>query len=143
MKDEQRIRVFVYGTLKPGERNFDRYCAAKVVEMQEAIGFGQLYALPFGYPAMTKGTNCVYGYLLSFDDPDVLLNLDALEDYQPDRPLTENEYIREKIETFSLERQPLGLAWVYRMTPEMAKRLNGILLPNGRWTGTESKKRFY
>ena len=139
MKDEQKFRVFVYGTLKPGECNFDRYCAAKVVEMQEAIGLGQLYDLPFGYPAMTTGINDVYGYLLSFDDPNILLNLDVLEDYQPDRPATENEYIRTEIETFSLERQPLGLAWVYRMTPEMAKRLNGILLPSGRWTGSKRK----
>jgi gamma-glutamylcyclotransferase (GGCT)/AIG2-like uncharacterized protein YtfP len=143
MRDEQTIRVFVYGTLKPGESNFDRYCAARVVEMQAAIVYGRLYDLPFGYPAMTAGTDCVYGYLLSFDDPKILLNLDELEDYQPDRSDDENEYIREKIETFSPERQPLGLAWVYRMTPEMAERLNGILLPHGQWMGRESNKQFY
>jgi gamma-glutamylcyclotransferase (GGCT)/AIG2-like uncharacterized protein YtfP len=127
--------VFVYGTLKPGEENFDRYCAGRIVSAQEAIALGQLYDLPFGYPAMTPGSGLVYGVVLSFTDPTLLVHLDELEAFDPHRPPEENEYIRQKIETFSLNCQPLGWAWVYLMNSEQAKQLGGMLLPDGWWTG--------
>jgi len=129
------IQVFVYGTLKPGESNFDRHCQ-KALEIQEAIAYGTLYALPMGYPAMTCGNSLVHGFLLSFSDPKILIALDELEDYCPDRSIEQNEYYRQKTQTFSLTRQPLGDAWVYLMELEKAKRL-GVLLPEGHWTGHE------
>jgi gamma-glutamylcyclotransferase (GGCT)/AIG2-like uncharacterized protein YtfP len=129
------LQIFVYGTLKPGEANFDRHCQ-KALEIQEAIAHGDLYALPMGYPAMTSGNSLIYGFLLSFHDPQILAELDDLEDYCPDRPFEENEYYRQKIQTFSLTHQPLGNAWVYLMECEKAKRL-GVLVPEGRWTGHE------
>ncbi|NET53980.1 MAG: gamma-glutamylcyclotransferase, partial [Merismopedia sp. SIO2A8] len=49
MNHEQDTKVFVYGTLKPGEVNYDQYCASKVVEEIRAIAFGELFDLPIGY----------------------------------------------------------------------------------------------
>jgi gamma-glutamylcyclotransferase (GGCT)/AIG2-like uncharacterized protein YtfP len=131
------IQIFVYGTLKPGESNFDRHCQ-NVIQIQEAIVHGTLYDFPaLGYPAMTPGDSSVYGFLLSFTEPKILIALDELEDYSADRPLEQNEYYRQKIQTFSLSHQSLGDAWVYLMEPEKAKRLGGVLLSEGRWTGHE------
>ncbi|PSB14812.1 hypothetical protein C7B76_15225 [filamentous cyanobacterium CCP2] len=128
-----RLNVFTYGTLKPGERYYDRYCADKVLAIQEAIVYGQLYDLSLGYPAMTLGDRLVYGMLLSFADQKVLEALDELEDYSPHRPSEENEYLRIEQETFGVELQPLGRAWIYVMEQERVKRLKGVLLPEGRW----------
>jgi gamma-glutamylcyclotransferase (GGCT)/AIG2-like uncharacterized protein YtfP len=61
-----RAIVFVYGTLKPGENNYQIYCAGKVLAEQRAIAFGRLFSLPAGYPAMTPGDCPVHGFLLSF-----------------------------------------------------------------------------
>ncbi len=72
------VQVFVYGTLKPGERNYQRYCAGKVVEAQRAFTLGRLFALPMGYPAMTTGADIVHGYLLTFADLAILDALDEL-----------------------------------------------------------------
>ena len=134
------IKIFVYGTLKPGEENFDRHCQKaleqKALEIQEAIAHGTLYALPMGYPAMTSGNSLIYGFLLLFHDPHILAELDDLEDCCPDRPFEQNEYYRQKIQTFSLAHQSLGTAWVYLIEREKAKRL-GVLLPEGHWTGHE------
>jgi gamma-glutamylcyclotransferase (GGCT)/AIG2-like uncharacterized protein YtfP len=130
-KDRQ-TRIFVYGTLKPGEANFDRYCQ-NALKIQAAIAYGTLYDLPLGYPAMTPGNSPVYGFLLSFAHPQILLELDELEDYRPDRPMEENEYYRKKIQTFSPSHQSLGDAWVYLMELEKAKRLGGVLLSEGLW----------
>lgn len=132
------LRVFVYGTLKPGECNYDRYCAASVVEVQAAFAYGQLFDLPFGYPAMTSGDSPVYGFVLSFAEPDTLAQLDELEDYDPHRPADQNEYIRVEIATFGLDHQPIGPAWVYLMSLEQVKCFNGIVLPKGDWASSNS-----
>ncbi|NET37544.1 MAG: gamma-glutamylcyclotransferase [Cyanothece sp. SIO1E1] len=128
------MRVFVYGTLKPGEANYPRYCAGKVAMAIPAIARGQLFALPFGYPAMMHGDDWIYGYLLNFQNPAVLITLDLLEDYQPDRPAHKNEYERVQIPVFDRKRQPQGLAWAYLMQPDRIHRCQGTLIPGGNWS---------
>jgi len=129
------IRVFVYGSLKPGEKNYNRYCRGRVQAEQEAIVQGNLFDLPhLGYPAMTPGEGWVYGYLLSFGDADLLAALDQLEDYEADRPLAENEYYREWIGVMGGDRQPLGAAWCYFMLPEAVQARGGVQVSSGRWS---------
>jgi gamma-glutamylcyclotransferase (GGCT)/AIG2-like uncharacterized protein YtfP len=128
------LKVFVYGTLKPGEANYQRYCAGRVVEAKRAIAFGQLYDLPLGYPAMTPGNSPIQGFVLTFADPAILSDLDDLEDYDPNRTPEENEYYRQQIETHSPAGQALGLAWAYLMTFEQVQRLEGVLMPPGWWS---------
>lgn len=130
-----RYSVFVYGTLQPGERYYGPYCADAVIEAVPAIAHGELYDLPLGYPAMTPGDRPIQGYCLTFDSPDALARLDELEEYEPGRSPQENEYQRETIEVFSLDRQPLGYAWVYRMSTEQAITLGGTRHADPYWTG--------
>ena len=139
LDDSPLIRVFVYGTLKPDEAAYEKYCAGRVVAACEAIAPGQLFALPMGYPAMTTGEGWVYGFLLTFADPDILKELDEWENYDPDRPADENEYQREEIEVRGGDRQPLGQAWVYRITAEQAKRFGGVLLIEGQWSSKRNR----
>lgn len=136
-KSDNLVKVFVYGTLKPGESNYQHYCAGLAVESQRAIALGHLFALPFGYPAMILGDGLVQGYLLSFSNRDILHHLDWLEDYDPKRPTTENEYNRQQIEIYNLEMVSLGLAWVYLMTLEQVRSCQGTLLPDGWWSSGE------
>lgn len=132
----QPVNVFVYGTLKPGEANYQSFCAGRVLEARRAVAFGQLFALPFGYPAMTLGENPVHGFLLSFPDETVLLCLDWLEDYQANRLVGDNEYTRQQIVTYSpVDTSLLGTAWVYLMSLEQVQSLGGTLLANGWWSG--------
>ncbi|HEY9639531.1 MAG TPA: gamma-glutamylcyclotransferase [Coleofasciculaceae cyanobacterium] len=128
------LRVFVYGTLKPGESNYDAYCASRIVDIQAALAYGELFDLPFDYPAMTAGDRPIYGYLLGFADPAVLEDLDELEGYSPHQALEDNEYLRDEIEVFSLDGQSLGVAWVYLMNLQQALSLGGTLVPEGKWT---------
>jgi len=130
----QPFRVFVYGTLKPGEENYDRYCKNWVTQSQEATVQGKLFALPAGYPALTSGNNRVYGFLLSFIDPAVLALLDELEGYDPSRSLSQNDYLRVETQVSSLACNPLGRAWIYQMQPERIAQARGIWLPEGYWS---------
>ncbi len=127
------IHVFVYGTLKPGECNYQRYCHGRVIAQRPAFAQGKLYALSLGYPGMVTGTGIVQGVILSFSDPNIFLDLDQLEDYQPQRPPEENEYQRQKIQVFDLNHQPLGLVWAYLMDIQKVQFYSGVLIPNGCW----------
>lgn len=129
------LRVFVYGTLKPGEANYQRYCAGKILNAKRAVTIGKLFALPMGYPAMTPGQNQVHGYLLSFSEPEVLSALDYLEDYQPTRAISENLYNRQQVEVYDLQGKSLGWAWAYFMTLELVGKFNGTLQADGWWSG--------
>lgn len=48
---DDRLSLFVYGTLKLGERNHDRYCQG-FASVEEATVRGRLYDLPFGFPGL-------------------------------------------------------------------------------------------
>jgi gamma-glutamylcyclotransferase (GGCT)/AIG2-like uncharacterized protein YtfP len=135
VKYSEPLRVFVYGTLKPGEANYQRYCAGKVVNAKRAVTLGKLFALPMGYPAMTPGQNQVHGYLLCFSNLEVLSALDYLEDYQSNRPMLENLYNRQQVEVYDLQGESLGWAWAYFMTLELVGKFKGILQVDGWWSG--------
>jgi gamma-glutamylcyclotransferase (GGCT)/AIG2-like uncharacterized protein YtfP len=127
--------VFVYGTLKPGECNYQRYCQGVVMQTQPAIAYGQLFQLPMGYPAMISGEGVVQGVILSFSNLSILTVLDQLEDYDPCRPSEQNEYQRQWIQTYTLDHQPLQQVWAYLMTVESLKRFPGVvLIPDGCWS---------
>jgi gamma-glutamylcyclotransferase (GGCT)/AIG2-like uncharacterized protein YtfP len=128
-----RAIVFVYGTLKPRESNYQIYCAGKVLAEQRAMALGRLFSLPAGYPAMTSGDCPVHGFLLSFASSTILDDLDRLEDYQSDRPCHQNEYNRQLIPTFTPDGRSLGLAWVYVMTLDRVSDRGGVWLPDGWW----------
>lgn len=128
------INIFSYGTLKPGELNYKQYCA-QVLTVKRAITFGKLFALPLGYPAMTRGESLVKGFLLSFPDSNILVQLDLLEGFNPSSLAANNEYNRQLIETYDSGLVPLGLAWAYLMTPQQVNSLGGIFLADGWWSG--------
>lgn len=50
-RDSLVFRLFVYGTLKRGFSNHERFCA-NALSVEEAMAFGDLYDLPFGFPAL-------------------------------------------------------------------------------------------
>lgn len=131
------LQVFVYGTLKPGECNYQRYCVGKVVEEKEAIAYGQLFDLSLGYPAMTTGESPVQGFVLTFADSGILRVLDELEDYKPHHKAEENEYNRLEISTYDKAGKALGLAWAYLMTFEKVNRFTGVLIPSGLWNNRQ------
>lgn len=130
------LHVFVYGTLKPGFHNYQRYCAGHTVQEQLALVNGTLYGLPVGYPGLTIGTNWIKGYLLSFPveltEP-ILTDLDQLEGYSSAQPAHLNHYERRWTDVFTLDYQRLGQAWCYYMENETVQHMGGILLPEGEW----------
>jgi gamma-glutamylcyclotransferase (GGCT)/AIG2-like uncharacterized protein YtfP len=73
------------------------------------------------------------GYVLIFKKEEDFRRLDELEGYHPDRPYSENEYIRKKVEVCSIDEAPLGEVWAYEITTHVLKRCQGTLIPGGDW----------
>jgi gamma-glutamylcyclotransferase (GGCT)/AIG2-like uncharacterized protein YtfP len=49
--NDNHLRLFVYGTLKKGFWNFDRFCT-RAINIEPATTWGRLYQLPAGFPAL-------------------------------------------------------------------------------------------
>jgi gamma-glutamylcyclotransferase (GGCT)/AIG2-like uncharacterized protein YtfP len=49
--NDNHLRLFVYGTLKKGFWNFDRFCT-RAISIEPATTWGRLYHLPAGFPAL-------------------------------------------------------------------------------------------
>jgi gamma-glutamylcyclotransferase (GGCT)/AIG2-like uncharacterized protein YtfP len=134
------VRVFVYGTLKPGESNYQTYCQGKTITEIQAYTKGQLYHLPLGYPAITVGINKVKGYLLSFSSNNILISLDCLENYQENRASKYNDYYRQKVFVYSFSDRYLGTAWCYLMTQKKVAEFQGQPLNSDRWYSVSNFK---
>jgi len=130
------LRLFVYGTLKPDESAYPHYCEPYVTATQTACVRGELFHLPQGYPALTRGDRWITGALLVFRQEDAIARVDDFEDYDPTRPAAANLYERVVQPVFSTTQQPLGDAWVYLMSAQRVQTLGGSRVESGVWSQT-------
>ncbi len=139
------MKVFVYGTLKPGEPFFQVFLGARVLTWQPAKTRGCLFHLPLGYPALVvdraadliQGEGWVAGSLLEFAPTDgsaVLSALDVFEEYEATRSPAENQYERQLRAVFAPTGESLGVAWMYVMQRDRVQQLEGIPIPSGVWS---------
>lgn len=85
---ERRLPIFVYGTLRPGQKNYPHYLGGHTVREEPALVAGaDLYYLEDGgYPYLVRGEGEVHGTLLEIAPAayrSILCSLDALEEYDP------------------------------------------------------------
>ncbi|GAA5645720.1 MULTISPECIES: gamma-glutamylcyclotransferase family protein [Vibrio] len=90
--------VFVYGTLRQGQRHHDFLADSQLLGSHETLPEFALYDLG-SYPALINGHQSIQGEVYLIDDA-TLQRLDILEDV----PV---EYRRETLTT------PFGEAWIY------------------------------
>lgn len=151
------LDVFVYGTLKRGQRNHERFCRG-VLAVREATVRGLLYDLPFGFPALvvpkedvwTTGTanyradveaqnNARTGTLGTSPNRDVvhgeLMSFDdseerlpALDSLEGFRPGEKSCYGRVLGPATVAETGAIVPAWVY-----VVESASGVYLPGGCW----------
>jgi gamma-glutamylcyclotransferase (GGCT)/AIG2-like uncharacterized protein YtfP len=133
--------IFVYGTLKQGERNFAVSKQAGWVRSEPAYieGFQLFYIsrrgrLPYGYPAVVMASPAgqqgrVWGEVQWFADLNrALAILDRLEDQG-------REYLRSPaIAYLSNRAEEACLVWVYTYPSlQSVQRASGVWLPEGVW----------
>ncbi|WP_035841354.1 gamma-glutamylcyclotransferase family protein [Kitasatospora azatica] len=133
------LPLFVYGTLRPGLRNHDRYLAGRCELIRPAVlPDTALHAGP-GYPfALPSPGARVIGELLTIHPaafPQVLAALDRLEDCRPDDT---GLYVRRRLSVTVPGTPEPVVAWVYLAGPAAAAQLlaHPAPIPSGDWTDT-------
>ena len=128
------LRVFVYGTLKPGGLYWPRFCEGRVCAVREARVRGCLFDLDLGYPALRLGgSEWVRGVVLDLAGPEVLRGIDRLEGFEPGRDEDRNEYTRRRAEAFDPGGGALGPVWTYEMAADKIEAAGGRRIPDGVW----------
>ncbi|HEX2097620.1 MAG TPA: gamma-glutamylcyclotransferase family protein [Rubrobacteraceae bacterium] len=152
-----QLNIFVYGTLKRGQRNHERFCQ-DLNKAQKATVRGWLYELPYGFPALivpeanvlARGTANyltdittqnhtqagLQGSPLGWDTiygelftfDDPEERLLAFDDLEGFHPGERSLYERVLVPTTLSETKTTLPAWVY-----VAESPSGIYLPRGRW----------
>lgn len=138
MRDRQvRLPFFVYGTLRPGEPNHDRYLRGRIRSERPArLADAVLYDGP-GYPyAVAEPGGVVQGELVTalpgtYDE--LIAALDELEECVPGDPRSLYERVARRV-TLHAD-GTAELAWVYLAGPIVAARLraHGRLIEGGDW----------
>lgn len=132
-----RLPFFVYGTLRPGEVNHDRYLYGRIRSAGPArLADAALYDGP-GYPyAVAEPGGVVHGDLVTalpeaYDE--LLPALDELEECVPGDPRSLYERVARQV-TLDADGSA-ELAWVYVAGPVVAARLRarGRRIAGGDW----------
>ncbi|WP_149552983.1 gamma-glutamylcyclotransferase family protein [Streptomyces marokkonensis] len=136
------LPFFVYGTLRPGERNHDLFLRGRTLREEPGrLRDATLYEGP-GYPyAVEEPGGAVSGELVTALPeayPGLLAELDRLEEYVPGGP--RNLYERVAREVLRDADGTAVRAWVYVAAPAVAARLRarGKPVEGGEWRGVRS-----
>ena len=151
------LNLFVYGTLKRGQRNHEHFCRG-LISVQEATVRGRLYELPVGFPALVvpeadvRATGTMnyladaeaarYNKVEASEIPsswdtvqgellvfdDPEERLPILDDLEGFRPGEKSFYRRVLIPTTLLETGATVPAWAYAL-----RSASGLYLRGGRW----------
>ncbi|GAA1353817.1 gamma-glutamylcyclotransferase family protein [Streptomyces beijiangensis] len=124
---EQELPFFVYGTLRPGERNHDLFLRGRTASEEPASLPGLVLYQGPGYPYAIEAPGTSVGELVTAGPgayPRLLDELDRLED----------EYDRVARDVLRADGTPVR-AWVYVITGAEARRLRsgGHPIPGGDW----------
>jgi gamma-glutamylcyclotransferase (GGCT)/AIG2-like uncharacterized protein YtfP len=136
--DGEPLPFFVYGTLRPGEHNHDRFLRGGTCAEEPALLSGAVLYQGPGYPYAVGGEGTVTGELVTAAPARyqaLLRTLDLLEDYYgPGDP--RNDYVRVVREVRTA--RGAVAAWVYLAADAVAGRLRerGIPIPGGDWAAT-------
>ncbi|MDN5294203.1 MAG: hypothetical protein PWQ91_786 [Eubacteriales bacterium] len=128
-------RLFVYGTLLPGLRNYHRFLAKYDPPYWPAKAKGIMYYIPDDhYPVVVDGEGDVYGVLYETKDLAVILPvLDEIEKYTGVE--SQSHLIREIREVENLETGEKVRAHMFLWPPSRREELEkrGVRIESGDW----------
>ncbi|MGL4773641.1 MAG: gamma-glutamylcyclotransferase family protein [Clostridium sp.] len=137
-------KLFVYGSLRTGFFNYDKYLKGHVISCEEASAKGILYHMPYkGYPAIQQGEGTIYGELITVDNPEeVIKAIDEMEGFiSPGNP--ENEYDKIEVEVTILESNEKVMMPLYFYNKAIDEKFEhkAVLISDGDWKAYMNSKK--
>lgn len=135
----KNINFFVYGSLREGFFNYDKYLKGKVVSIKPAKLENKIvYDMPYkGYPAIMEGNGTVYGEIMEVI-PDiyeeVMEAMDIMEGFKGEGN-SENEYHKTLLEAVHLFDETKEECFVYYYNPSIDDRFEkeAVFIEDGDW----------
>jgi gamma-glutamylcyclotransferase (GGCT)/AIG2-like uncharacterized protein YtfP len=154
--DGPPLVMFFYGTLKRGERNHERFCGG-ALRVEEGAVRGDVYDLPFGYPALVVPGESIHavgtadftrdieerwrlgrGPVPFMEGPRVFGEIFAFDDPESRLPVLDrlegfdptdaSSHYRRVLLPVETNEGSVLLAWAY-----VVEESSGSHLPEGRW----------
>lgn len=137
IKPTEEKKIFVYGSLREGFFNYDKYLNGKVSKPTLAMVKGKLYHLSHkGYPALLDGDDEVIGEIMEMKDfyKDIV-PMDEMEGYFSPEDTSLNEYTRTVMTVKNLETNEYEECYVYKYEQHTHADFNdhAVYLPKGDW----------
>lgn len=137
LKPTEEKKIFVYGSLREGFFNYDKYLSGKVSNITLATVKGKLYHMPHkGYPALLDGEDVVIGEIMEMKDfyKDIIA-MDEMEGYVSAEDTSLNEYTRTVMIVKNLETNQEESVYVYKYEEFNTEDFesHAIYLPHGDW----------
>lgn len=137
LKPTEEKKIFVYGSLREGFYNYEKYLSGKVNTPCLGKIPGKLYHLSHkGYPALLDGNDEVVGEIMEMKDfyKDII-PMDEMEGYISFEDTSLNEYTRTSMLVKNLETNEDEVCYVYKYeqyTDEDFK-VHAEYIPHGDW----------
>ena len=135
----KNINIFVYGSLREGFFNYDKYLSGKISKKMNAkLNNVELYHMPYkGYPAIINGQDSILGEIMVINEADydsTLEAMDAMEGFLGEGN-PENEYHKMIFEVENLESNEIESCYVYFYNKDKDELFDykAVYLPNGDW----------
>lgn len=137
VKPTEEKKIFVYGSLREGFFNYDKYLKGKVSNITPAIVKGKLYHLSHkGYPALLEGEDSIWGEIMTLNDfyRDIV-PMDEMEGYISSEDTSLNEYTRTIMKVKNLSTNDYEECYVYKYEQYNHEDFNshGVYISHGDW----------
>lgn len=105
--------IFVYGSLREGMYNYDRYLKGRVNANKKAYVKGNLYEIKgVVYPALIDGERMILGEIIEISDEKIIPELDALEGFI-EKDHMDNEYDKIVMDIYNVDHEIIDRLPVY------------------------------
>ena len=137
IKPTEEKKIFVYGSLREGFFNYDKYLLGKVTTCDQGMVKGKLYHLSHkGYPALVDGDDNIMGEIMDMKNfPLDIISLDNMEGYVSNEDTSQNEYTRTVIDVYNLNTDKFENCYVYKYEEnnDIDFTLNSDYISHGDW----------
>ena len=135
LEPREQKKIFVYGSLRTGFFNYNKYIMGKVNDSKVGKVNGQLYHMPHkGYPALIEGNDEVFGEVMTLKDFEaVMIPMDKMENYYGVNN-SKNEYNRIVMDVELLDGTTESCyVYYYAMNDKEIFENNSVYIKNGDW----------